>query len=107
MIRDNDYAKYLLVLIPWVIGALFLMSTARRYSDSASRQQTATGTIVSHEPANHNRYGYRFEAAGQPYTVSQTPRDREPKIGDLVKVYYDSADPTQNGRVHLSSEATL
>src|SRR5579859_1289424 len=78
------------------MGAVSLILTGQQYSDSAPRQQTATGTIVSHERANHNRYGYRFEVGGRSYSGAETPRWKEPKIGDLVKVYYDSADPSQN-----------
>lgn len=88
MIRDNDYAKYLPVLIAWVMGAVFVISTGQQYSDSAPRQQTATGTIVSPEPANIIDKDTDFDVADDP-----TLDRKEPKIGDLVTVYYDSANP--------------
>jgi hypothetical protein len=79
------------------LGAALLISSGERYSEREPRQRTAAGTIVNHEPGNHNRYGYRFEVGGRFYTGDETPRSQEPTIGDLVTVYYDSADPAENG----------
>jgi len=62
----------------------------------AKRERTVLGTITAHQPANHNRYGYTFSLNGQSYSGWETPRKEEPLIGQLVTVYYDPADPTQN-----------
>jgi len=62
----------------------------------AERERTVLGTITAHEPANHNRYGYTFSLNGQSYSGWETPRKQEPLIGQLVTVYYDPTDPTQN-----------
>ena len=62
----------------------------------ASREQSATGTIVSHEPQNHNRYGYRFQVGGTRYTGWETPLKEGPKIGQSVKVYFDPQNPSEN-----------
>lgn len=62
----------------------------------ATRQRTTTGVIIAHEPANHNRYGYRFDAQGRDYLGWETPPAAEPRIGQEVTVYYDNRDPTDN-----------
>ena len=101
MIRDNRYAKYLLVLTPWILGSTFLISSWKQYSEAGQREHTAKGTIVSHEPSNHNRYGYRFEVDGRTYEGSQIPLRNEPTLGQSVVVYYDSADPTRSALTPL------
>ncbi len=62
----------------------------------AARQQSAMGTISSHEPQNHNRYGYRFRVEATYYSGWETPLKAEPKIGQSVKVYFDSQNPAEN-----------
>jgi len=51
------------LLIPpalFALGAIGMMIAAQRAKDVASREQSTTGTVVSHEPRNHNRHGYKF-----------------------------------------------
>ena len=102
MIRQNPYLVYLALLIPWLLGAIFFVSSAQEDSEIASRQQRANGVIVAHQPSNHNRYLFRFQVGGQDYIGSETPLAREPKIGDRVIVYYDPLNPTRNGMTDFS-----
>jgi hypothetical protein len=73
-----------------------MMTAAHSDKDVASREQATTGTVVSHEPRNHNRYGYKFQVSGQDYTGSEAPLTTEPKIGQSVTVYFDPLNPTEN-----------
>jgi hypothetical protein len=59
----------------------------------AQRQQTTSGTILTHEPSNHNRYGYNFSVSDKPYSGWHVPERDEPTIGQRVTVYYDPIDP--------------
>jgi hypothetical protein len=82
--------------VPWIIGILFLVYWWKADREVAVREQTAQGIIVSHEPANHNRYGYTFSVNGKTFNGWETPRKNEPQIGDRVIVYYDPLDPNKN-----------
>jgi len=62
----------------------------------AEKQKTVVGTIIAHEPANHNRYGYTFVLGGKSHTGWETPRKENPRIGQRVLVYYDPSNPAKN-----------
>jgi hypothetical protein len=62
----------------------------------ASREQSAMASIISHEPQNHNRYGYRFQVGGTDYIGWEAPLKDEPKIGEPMKVYFDPQNPSEN-----------
>jgi uncharacterized protein DUF3592 len=96
MISGNPYLKYLLVLLPFILGSVVLMSFSHDYSEVASRQQVTAGIIVRHEPSNHNRYGYTFQVNGREYSGWETPLREEPGIGQSVRVYYDPLNPAEN-----------
>jgi len=93
--RGNSHMEYLLVLIPFILGATVLLSLSEEYSDVAPRQQTAAGTIVRHEPSNHNRYVYTFAVERHVYSGWDTVA-KEPSIGQSVRVYYDPLNPATN-----------
>src|SRR5688500_8071315 len=63
----------LMIATPLMIGAASCLYGW--YSDRAValRQQTTPGTIVAHEPANHNRYGYTFNVNDKTYIDWQVP----------------------------------
>jgi hypothetical protein len=73
-----------------------MFSAVHNDSGVASREQSTVGVIVAHEPSNHNRYGYKFQAGGRDYTGWETPLKEEPKIGQSVTVYFDSLQPAEN-----------
>ncbi len=86
----------LVVVLPWVLGLALQIrewATDRRV---AVRQQTTTGLIIDHQPANHNMYGYKFEVNGKSYVGWQSPNANELAIGKQVVVYYDPQNPTRN-----------
>ena len=76
-----------------MIGAALGIYGWHRGRVIAQRQQTTSGTIVTHEPANHNRYGYNFSVSDKPYSGWYSPGHNEPTIGQRVTVYYDPIDP--------------
>src|SRR5208283_1192176 len=77
----------LLAALPWVLGVAFLIQESTTESQIAERQQTTSGIVTAHEPSNHNRYGYRFEANGRAYTGWQSPKNEELAIGKQVIVF--------------------
>jgi len=92
--RHRSRWWYLLIATPWAIGAVFLAHQAIVDVAVAKRQHTTWGAVRSHEPHNHNSYGYSFTVGDQAFSGRDSPRgDDEWKIGQRVRVYYDSADP--------------
>jgi hypothetical protein len=85
--------KALLVTLPWVVGLAFFSYSFIVQRAIAGRQQITAGVIRTHDPANHNSFGYEFSVNGKLYVGSQIP-SREYKIGHQVLVYYDPRDPT-------------
>jgi hypothetical protein len=83
--------------LPWAIGLIFLLYSSAVDRAIAARQRTTHGIVRTHEPANHNRYGYEFVVDGKFYTGWQIPTREEFKIGQQVLVYYDPVDPTTSG----------
>lgn len=86
----------LLVVLPWVVGLTFLIQESRTESQIAGRQQTTSGIVTAHEPANHNRYGYEFEVNGKTFTGWQSPGNDELAIGKQVIVFYDPQNPSRS-----------
>lgn len=86
----------LLVVLPWVLGLILLIRESRTETQIAGRQQTTSGIVTAHEPANHNRYGYRFEVNGKTYNGWQSPGNDELAIGKQVTVFYDPQNPTRS-----------
>ena len=86
----------LLIALPWAIFVIFSLSGVRADQATASREQTIGGRIVSHDPPNHNRYGYEFVVNGRVYTGWSIPVNGEFKIGQQVLVYYDPLDPAKS-----------
>lgn len=92
--------EMLIIAAPFMIGTAFCIN--QWYADQvvARREQTTSGTIVAHEPANHDRYGYTFNVNGKPYTGWQSPYDSVTfTIGQVVTVYYDPLDPNVSALV--------
>jgi hypothetical protein len=99
----NRFAKHwdppswrnLFITLPWAIGLVFFLYSSASDHRVAGREQIAYGTIRTHEPANHNRFGYAFSVGGKSYTGWQIPIS-EYSIGQPVRVYYDPIDPTKS-----------
>jgi Protein of unknown function (DUF3592) len=86
----------LLVVLPWALGAVLFAYEWRVDREIARRQQTTRGVITTHEPANHNRYGYVFSVDGKTLNGWESPKKEEPEIGKQVVVYYDPKNPSKN-----------
>jgi hypothetical protein len=92
--------RMLIIAAPLIIGVTFF--TYGWYADRvvARREQTTSGTIVAHEPANHDRYGYTFSVNNQTYSGWQVPHDGDHfAIGQVVTVHYDPLDPNNSALV--------
>lgn len=63
----------------------------------AKRQSATIAIIDSHDPPNHDRYGYKFLVNETPYTGWAYPSDKvNYAFGERVVIHYDPADPTNN-----------
>ena len=90
----------LIIAAPFMIGLAFCIN--EWYADQvvARREQTTSGTIIAHEPANHGRYGYTFNVNEKTYTGWQSPYDSVTfTIGHVVTVHYDPLNPNDNALV--------
>jgi hypothetical protein len=82
----------------WLPFALFVILSLydfRADQITAAREQTAFGQIVSHDPPNHNRFGYQFAVNGRMHTGWAIPGS-DYQIGQKVLVYYDPLDPDRS-----------
>jgi hypothetical protein len=62
-----------------------------------------SGTIVAHEPANHDRYGYTFSVNQQTYSGWQIPYDDvQFTVGQVVTVHYDPLDPNNSALIDFN-----
>ena len=82
----------------WVIVAVtFFVYPWYKDRAVAARQQTASGTIVAHEPSNHDRYGYTFSVNQKTFSGWQVPHDDDQfTVGQIVTVHYDPLDPNNS-----------
>jgi hypothetical protein len=86
----------LLVVLPWTIGVILAVYGWTVDRDIATRQETTQGVITSHEPANHDRYGYVFSVNGKNFSGWGHPRNADQEIGKRVVVYYDPRNPNKS-----------
>jgi hypothetical protein len=98
----------LLVVLPWTLGMVLFIHDWKVDKQIAGREQTTQGVIITHEPANHNRYGYMFSVNGKTFNGWESPKKEELAIGKQVVVYFDPRDPNKNaltdfGELGLSS----
>jgi hypothetical protein len=92
----NPPRWYLLVALPWAVGAIIFVYEWKVDREIATRQQTTQGVITVYEPANHNRYRYVFSINGKTYDGLQSPKKGELEIGKRVVVFYDPKNPNKN-----------
>ena len=52
--------------------------------------------MTAHEPANHNRFAYKFDVDGKTYTGWQSPGSDQLAIGKQVVVFYDPQNPSRS-----------
>jgi hypothetical protein len=100
----SDYPSWWTMLrtFPFVIGLMFFLFSPRPYQKAAHRQQTAVGIVKTHDPGNHNQYGYEFSVGGKAYSGSQIPGNNGYQIGQEVLVYFDPLDPRLNSLTNFS-----
>lgn len=85
----------LLVVLPFALFVILALYDFRTDQITAAREQTVPGQIVSHDPPNHNRFGYQFTVNGKMYTGWAIPTT-DYQIGQKVLVYYDPRDPDKS-----------
>jgi hypothetical protein len=76
---------------------LWSVHNSRTDFEIAKRQRETLATINSHDPPNHDRYGYIFLVNGIQYTGWAYPSDKiNYSLGERVVIHYDPIDPTKN-----------
>ena len=86
----------LVVVLPFVVLVIVCLWGLRADRITAARERIANGQIVSHDPPNHNRFGYQFGLSGKMYTGWAIPPTSDYQIGQQVLVYYDSINPNKS-----------
>lgn len=87
----------LFVLWPLPFVLAFCIYSQRTDLQIAKRQLTAVATINSHDPSNHDRYGYTFAVDGRQFTGWAYPNDkRDFSIEERIVIYFDPIDPARN-----------
>jgi hypothetical protein len=95
----------LLVVLPWAFGLILSIHDWKINREIAQREQVTRGTITTHEPSNHNRYGYVFSVGGKSYTGWESPRRNEFEISKEVRVYFDPNDPAKNALTEFNDRS--
>jgi hypothetical protein len=87
----------LLILLPLLAMLLWSVHNSRTDFEIAKRQRATVATINSHDPPNHDRYGYIFLVKEIRYTGWAYPSDKiNYSLGERVVIQYDPIDPTKN-----------
>ena len=87
----------LLVLWPIPFVLFFCIRASVQDRTTARRQVATSAVIVSHDPPNHDRYGYSFKVSGKQYGGWAYPGGKHNySIGEQVLVYFDPLNPTKN-----------
>ena len=87
----------LLILWPFLAMLLWGVHDSRKDFDIAKRQTATVANVSSHDPHNHDRYGYLFNLNGSQYTGWAYPHDKvDYSLGQRIVVYYDPIEPTRN-----------
>jgi hypothetical protein len=104
--HSKHWAVLVVAVAVTVVSVTFFVYPWYKDRAVAARQQTTSGTIVGHEPANHNRYGYTFSVNQKIYSGWQSPYDDvQFTVGQVVTVYYDPLDPNNSALVDFSELA--
>jgi hypothetical protein len=87
----------LLILLPLLAMLLWSVHNSRTDFEIAKRQRATVATINSHDPPNHDRYGYIFLVKEIHYTGWAYPSDKiNYSLEERVVIHYDPIDPTKN-----------
>lgn len=101
------YPSYLnlIMILPWVIGAVVFLGQWHVYSRAADRQIVTTGLVTA--VGRGNRVNYQFTYANHAYSAMETPvgNQRVPSLGEKITVYYDPQDPVVSGITDLHEKS--
>jgi hypothetical protein len=87
----------LFVLCPVLAVVVWCFYSGYSRSQVASRQHFAIGLVDTHDPSNHDRYGYTFSVGKQKFKGWAYPASyRDFHLGESITVYYDPSDPDTN-----------
>jgi hypothetical protein len=102
----NLLSSILIFAVLLTLALMFFVYPWYKDRSVAARQQTASATIVAHEPANHNRYGYTFNVNQKTFSGWLVPHDSDQfAVGQLVTIHYDPLDPNNSGLVDFNELA--
>ncbi len=87
----------LFILLPFLAMLPWRVHNSETDLKIARRQRVEVATVNSHDPPNHDRYGYVFLLNGSRDTGWAYPSDKVTySLGELIAVYYDPIDPAHN-----------
>jgi hypothetical protein len=87
----------LLILLPVLAWVLWSVHNSMTDLEIAKRQRATVAIISSHDPPNHDRYGYTFFVNKAPYTGWAFPSDKiDYSLGKQIVIHYDPIDPAHN-----------
>jgi hypothetical protein len=95
----------MLITLPWLIGACYLLFHSHWEAVVGNRQRVATGVITAYEETNHNQYRYQFAVDGATYTGLSNAPDDVATVNGVAIVYYDPQDPSTNSLQNFVSES--
>jgi hypothetical protein len=76
---------------------IWSVHNSRTDFEIAKRQVATVATISSHDPSNHDRYGYTILVNQKQYTGWAYPSDKiDYSLGEQIVVHYDPIDPSRN-----------
>lgn len=100
----NTPKRFLILVIPWLVGVIGGIWAVMANHEIALRERTIIGTIVAHEPAGRNTSVYNFSIDNKVYKGQELGSDHK-TIGEQVIVYYDPANPERNRLKDFNEEA--
>jgi hypothetical protein len=86
----------LIITPPLLIAMAFSVSSVRRDSGVASRQNTAEGIVTAYEPSNHNHCRYSFRFDGRTFEGIDSSPTNTATVGQHVTVFFDPNRPETN-----------
>lgn len=101
----NPRWSYLLVVLPWLVALVLFTGFALADKAIAAREQTTTGTIIAHDPSNHDSYQYGYVVAGRSFRAWQVPHRDTWQIGTQVVVFYDPRNPEVSSLIDFAERS--
>ena len=92
-----DFSKHrwmwLLLPMPWAIGAAFGISSAISDFYVAKHERTADALVIARHPEDHQSYDLRWTFQGSSYVGRVYPQQTQLFVGERVSAHFDPQAP--------------